>query len=72
MVWFSSLLVQLCYCAACSELGEIIAVSDAKLVVFLPRLVLSSNWCQSSSPGAAKSQNIEAVPVSEGYPLVAK
>ena len=72
MVWFSSLLVQLSYCAACSELGEIIAVSDAKLVLFLPHLVLSNIWCQSFSPGAVKSQNIETLPVAEGYSLAAK
>lgn len=72
MVWLSSLLVQLCYCAACSELGEIIAVSDAKLVLFLPPVVFSNVWCQHLSPGAVKSQNIETVPVSEGYSLVAK
>lgn len=72
MVWFSSLLVQLRYCAACSELGEIRAVSDAKLVLFLSPLVLSDVWCQPLSPGALKAQNIETVPVSEGYFLVAK
>lgn len=72
MVWFSSLLVQLCYCAACTELGEIIAVLDAKLVLFLPPLVPSNIWCQSFSPGAVNSQNIETVPVSEEYSLVAK
>lgn len=72
MVWFSSLLVQLSYCAACSELGEIIAVLDAKLILLIPHLVLSNIWCQSFSPGAVKSQNIETILVSEGYSLVAK
>jgi len=72
VVWFSSLLVQLCYCAACSELGEIIAVSDAKLALFLSPPVLRNIWCQSFSPGAVKSQNIETVLVSGGYSLVAK
>lgn len=72
MVWLSSLLVQFCYCAACSELGEIIAVSDAKFVLFLPPVVFGNVWCQHLSPGAVKSQNIETVLVSEGYSLVAK
>lgn len=72
MIWFSSLMVQSCYCAVCSELEEIMAVLDAELFLVLPPLVWSNNWCRSFSPEAVESQNIETLLVSEGCSLVAK